>query len=118
MPSVPFIKFFPSDWSGGCAHLSEIEEFVYFKICLHNWNSGKPISERILRRVLKGAAASMESALSLLIEDEKIQKNEVGFYNMRALDAHSEAQNRKKDAEKAAHNRWKNKKKIDNARAT
>jgi len=117
MSSVPYIKFFPSDWAAGCATLSAMEELVYFKICRHNWDCGEPISERLLKRSMRELSGSINDALEVLFDEHKISKNESGFFNNRALELHVDAQDRRVKATKSARTRWKNKRKLKDANA-
>lgn len=115
--SIPYVKFFPSDWKAGCSNLSPIEELIYLKVCIENWDTGKPLTEENLARAMRGHSDGIADALQYLVDEQKIEKNEHGFFNARAMNTHEEAVKRHNDASKAASKRWKNKKQSDNAGA-
>ena len=115
--SIPYVKFFPSDWVAGCAAMDPMEELIYLKICLHNWDNGKPIPEKSLNRLMRGHCEGIAGALEYLIESGKIGKDENGFFSDRALKTNEEAAKRRDDAINAASKRWKTKGKDDNAPA-
>jgi hypothetical protein len=95
-----------------------MEELIYFKICLENWDTGKPLSEKNLARAMRGHSESIADALQYLLDEEKIKKSDDGFLCTRAIEIYDEAVKRHKDAKKAADKRWKNKGKAKNAPAS
>ena len=118
MSDVPFIFFCPSDWRGGVVNLTDFEELIYFKVCLHIWDSGQPIDEKDVPRLMRSHCEGIENALETLVRFKKLERDRDGLLtNRRAKKSHREAQKRVKDARKAAANRWKHKQKRANAAA-
>ena len=115
--SIPYVKFFTSDWIAGCSAMDPFEELVYLKICLHNWDSGLPIGEAGLSRLMRGHEEGITGALAYLLESGKITKSEDGYTSERAVESFNDANKRRDDAINAAAKRWKTKGKKDNAPA-
>lgn len=115
--SVAYVKFFPSDWKAGCIGLSLIEEIIYFKICLHNWDTGEALAEKNLTRIMLGHDVSITDALQYLIDEGKVKKTSKGFVNKRSLEIHDDANSRREKAVNAANKRWKNNDKLNDASA-
>lgn len=115
--SIPYVKFFTSDWIAGCSAMDPFEELVYLKICLHNWDSGLPIAEAGLSRLMRGHEEGITGALAYLLESGKITKSEDGYASERAVESFNDANKRRDDAINAAAKRWKTKGKKDNAPA-
>ena len=115
--SIPYVKFFTSDWIAGCSAMDPFEELVYLKICLHNWDSGLPIGEAGLSRLMRGHEEGITGALAYLLESGKITKSEDGYASERAVESFNDANKRRDDAINAAAKRWKTKGKKDNAPA-
>jgi len=118
MSSIPYVKFYPSDWRGGVSLLTDFQELLYFKICLHNWDTGQPIAEEVIPRLFRDPCAGIADALLTLIARGKIEHDIVdGYYNPRAVSVHFEAQERREQAQGAAATRWKHKNKLKDAPA-
>lgn len=115
--SIPYVKFFTSDWIAGCSAMDPFEELVYLKICLHNWDSGLPITEAGLSRLMRGHEEGITGALAYLLESGKITELEDGYASERAVESFNDANKRRDDAINAAAKRWKTKGKKDNAPA-
>lgn len=113
--SIPYVKFFTSDWIAGCSAMDPFEELLYLKICLHNWDSGLPITEAGLSRLMRGHEEGITGALAYLLESGKITKSEDGYASERAVESFNDANKRRDDAINAAAKRWKSKGKKDNA---
>jgi|ETNvirenome_6_85_1030632.scaffolds.fasta_scaffold25049_2 hypothetical protein len=117
MSSVPYIKFYPTDWRGGVALLTDFQELLYFKICVHNWDTGDGIHEDVVPRLFRDPCEGIADALLTLTEMGKLSYADGKYFNQRALDVHHEAQERRTQAKGAAATRWKDKKKLNNADA-
>ena len=120
MTSVPFIAFYPSDWLGGVAVLTDFEELVYLKICLSIWDDGKPVHEDDVPRLFRRAPdeGEVRAACASLVRLRKIKRGDDGLLtNARAVKAYREAIARSKAGKKGAASRWKHKRKRENATA-
>ena len=120
MTSVPFIAFYPSDWRGGVAMLTDFEELVYLKICLAIWGDGHPVHEDDVSRLFRREpdADEVKAACATLLRLRKLQRDDDGnLTNERALEAYRDAQKRVRAGKKGAASRWKNKRKRENAAA-
>ena len=107
MGSLPFIQFYPSDWKGGVAKLSDLEEHVYFKVCMEIWDSGNPVHVDDVPRLFKTPSKDIPAAIANLVRLKKLKKSRSKMLtNGRASDAHKTARKRLSDAKKAAKSRW------------
>lgn len=117
MSKVPWVKFFSDDWRSGVAILSDFEEQVYFKICVHIWNTGRGVPKSLVPRLFRAPCDGIADALRALVGFGKLEETDGVLTNHRALESHQEALDRHTSAKEAAANRWKNKRKPRNAPA-
>jgi|TARA_Y100000296_G_scaffold87370_1_gene132669 uncharacterized protein YdaU (DUF1376 family) len=117
--SVPYVKFYASDWRAGVSLLTDFQELLYFKICLYNWDTGLGVPEAIVSRLFRDECEGIADALKTLMRMHKVVCDDEGnLWNEKAISEHKEAKKRRDSAQNAASNRWKEKKKLKNAPAS
>lgn len=87
-----YVAFYPSDWIAGTARMTPMQEIVYFRICLFNWDKADPCPGGELPLML-GAVQDWQSIVADLIAAGKLVGSLDGTVeNPRAV---SEARNAK-----------------------
>lgn len=85
------VHFFPSAWKSGVALLSDFQELLYFKICCHNWDTGKLVpGDQVARLFRDGPPADLKESLDVLVTHGKLYRDGNGSVgNKKALDAYA-----------------------------
>jgi len=95
MSKDPAFLFYPGDFLGGTAHMTDEEAGCYMRMLCHQFNLG-PLSEERIKRLCPDAK------LWQSIRDKFVKNNQGQFYNKRLL---SEKERRKKYCDSRSKNR-------------
>lgn len=82
-----YVEFYPSDWIAGTARMTPMQELVYFRVCLYNWDKAAlcPASELPL---MLGQIEGWEGIVKALIAAGKLAGTPDGSVaSPRAMDA-------------------------------
>jgi E3 ubiquitin-protein ligase DOA10 len=117
---VPYVRFYTDKWIGGTAFLTDEEEFVFFKICLYTWNTGKFISREDIHTLFKQPPKNLDKIVDRLLNmPNKLRRYSHGKVgNAHARESYATAENYSKVGRENSNKRWKDKKKLDNATAS
>lgn len=61
-----YVRFFPSDWIGGTARMTPMQELVYFRICCWIWDKAEPVPASELPLMLGGIDGWREIVADLI----------------------------------------------------
>ena len=109
-PRPSYVNFFPSDWRGGTAIMSPVEEWTYLQICLHNWDKGEAVPKR-LQAALLARNPEWEATVAALVEMDKVTVTASGAFMVpRALASYRAAahalEKKSNSGRKGARSRW------------
>jgi len=111
MSEGPWIRFFPSDWLAGTRGMSAAETGIYITLIAMMYERGEPLRDDRTRlaRLCGTTPAALKSTLETLIDEDKIQVIDGGYWN-RKVGVETEFRREKStSARDAADKRWKNK---------
>lgn len=108
MSSLPWVRFFPSDWLAGTRGMSAAETGIYITLIATMYERGEPIPEDRARlsRLCGASASAFGKALDALIDDGKIQRCEGGLWNERVSRESKLCSEKSEVAARNANARW------------
>lgn len=86
-----FIAFYPSDWVAGTARMTPMQELVYFRVCVFNWDKGEPVPAGELPLMLGTIPDWRVVLLDLVHAGKLVESPDGSVANTRAMSAAREA---------------------------
>lgn len=116
MSSMPWFRFFPSDWLGGTRGLSALEAGVYINLLATMYERGEPLADEPakLARMCGATVAQFKAAIETLVGDGKIVRLDGTLWNVRVEKELSERAEKSTTAQKSANELWKKKRNKNN----
>lgn len=109
-----YVAFYPSDWKGGTARMSPMQELVFFRVCMEIWDKALPVREGELAVLLSGVP-DWQRVIEELISSDKLHRTPNGIVNIRALssaeDSYQLWSKKSSGGKSGAKARWKAKRK-------
>ena len=110
--TLPWFRFFPSDWLAGTRGLTAGQTGIYITLIATMYDHGHPIDEdhsRLARLCGAGSVKAFAAALTVLVEAGKITRTKAGLWNDRVAQE-SEARLKKSfEGRVSANARWRGK---------
>lgn len=86
-----YVPFYMDDWAGGTMRMPRTMRGIYFDICFYIWDKAEPVPEAELAIMLADLDGEGERLVAMLIASGKLERDERGVYQPRALDVAREA---------------------------
>jgi len=86
-----YIAFYPSDWVAGTARMTPMQELVYFRVCLFNWDKGEPCPATELPLMLGSVPDWRVILMDLVCGGKLVESPDGSVANTRAVTAAREA---------------------------
>lgn len=106
--SLPWVRFFPSDWLAGTRGMSAAETGVYISLIAMMYERGEPLAEDHprLARLCGASNSGFAKALGSLLEQKKIVRKDGGLWNDRVGREQVYLSEKSAVGKHAANSRW------------